>query len=879
MRVLLLGIAVFALLVLLLGPIQLLDAAPVQDDDNGLWAYNFSDSSGVSSSDDVTISNGNLTLGNASGGSDPPYNVSGYIITTSIMPLSVAEWGNITFNATVPDNTSIRIQVLDEGDVLYPDSRLTGNTNGFSTSPINLSELHVDLTAGTNTAKFGRLRIKVTLNTTNTSVTPVLNDLNLSWVVSRGEIDNSSLANTSWPTTSIDTEGTGHTPYYMDPQYPAIRWVRNMGTSASGFFTRGESDVIFFNLHGSVPPGSSFGDGKLMALNRTNGETIWERTISGWPYSTDCHALTQNGTIYINDIYNDVLIAYNGTDGSLKWTYQFSVGHSNEHVVIGDDGTLFITRYNGDFTAYAFYPNGTVKWNTTVDPGTVYVTVGFMSLNNGTVYLGSSTIDGSYNHIDLGKLYALNETNGSIIWEYPTGNIAGARYSPVIDSDGTIYTAHYSTNGTIEKKIYAIHPNGTLKWNRSVGITNESWYKLILRPDGILLADRVQPYPSRNMWLEAINTSNGSLVWSGDVYVANSLSEFSDGLNGIYSTIEFLDMTNFTYANSYLYYHDSENNQKWRIHGYDRALDNLMQDEDGRVYANHFYRNASLDKIFSIYPWTLSGSSDPSNPYHPGKQITFTANTSMQPTNLLTGDANKIQVYVDNNDKVLLSYSSTADNNDTIWTASYVIPYDMALGNHTYTVEASAAGIETDIFVYFDSAAQDSNNTGINDTGSFYVTACSSDADCSPRYCVHGICRTSKPWCGDSHCDSGEFCYSCPGDCGICFGGGSPGGGAPPPSTPDENDTDDGDDGTGSGAGPSCGDGLCGDGETRESCPDDCEEPVEVPVAGNGTHEEQEGTQPELVLLFDELFFDWFGLVLLFILALILMVLAHKEML
>lgn len=45
---------------------------------------------------------------------------------------------------------------------------------------------------------------------------------------------------------------------------------------------------------------------------------------------------------------------------------------------------------------------------------------------------------------------------------------------------------------------------------------------------------------------------------------------------------------------------------------------------------------------------------------------------------------------------------------------------------------------------------------------------CSRNADCISGVCVRGVCRESPLHCGDSYCDWGENCSSCPGDCGTC---------------------------------------------------------------------------------------------------------------
>jgi len=55
-------------------------------------------------------------------------------------------------------------------------------------------------------------------------------------------------------------------------------------------------------------------------------------------------------------------------------------------------------------------------------------------------------------------------------------------------------------------------------------------------------------------------------------------------------------------------------------------------------------------------------------------------------------------------------------------------------------------------------------------------SSCSSDEDCESGYCVHSVCRSSDPYCGDDECDSGEDCSSCSEDCGSCPSGDNSGG-------------------------------------------------------------------------------------------------------
>ncbi len=698
-------------------------SAASYDQDFGTWTEVYENGTDVSSNSSVALdaSDGTLKLINSSGDFGPPYATSGYVITTTIMPTSVAQWDNITFDSTLPSNTNVTFQVMDEEGNDYPDSYLSGNSIGFAASPVNISGTPVEIEYGdwhgllTNNTKFARISLKIMLTTSDTDVTPFVDNVTLSWIVSQGNLSASALANTSWPTTNVDNKGTRHTVYYADPVYPAIRWTKSHGSDYGGYVTRGTGDVIYSKTGGyfdAVP-------GKLSALNRTDGSTIWTKSLSGNSYSNIAHTLSENGGLYLSDHYHDILLAYDTSDGSLRWTYQFVSSHSNTRVAIGDDGTIYTIRQNGNFTVYAFYPNGTVKWTNATDNSDATISTNQITFDTDTFYLVSGAFLSNGSATNNGQLYAFNQTDGSLIWNYSTGDVY--TMAPVVDNDGIIYAAQNSDLPTAEKNMYAFYPNGTLKWNRSIGVVNDNWYMLSLRPDGVLLAERVIPNPDNITYIEAVNTTDGTLLWNTENVSSSQASElFSDGQDGFYFRSNGLSGSSYT--NTSLHYYDSNNNKKWEFYTNGNYLiDYLAQDEDGRVYGNLLNFGSKASTLFSLWPWTLSASTS-SDIINSSDQITFTVNTSMKDTNLISGDSNKIQVIMDYGEKILLSYDSDLDENISVWTANYTIPSNVTTDNHTFTVEAGAAGIQTDITTSFDSPATNSNNTGINTTWSFNVT-------------------------------------------------------------------------------------------------------------------------------------------------------------
>ena len=716
------------------------DAAPVYDQVGGTWLDDYADTAGLSSKNQVDVdpTDGSLKLTNSSGGFTPPFNTSGSLITTTIIPTSVAQWGSVVLTQQTPVGTSLTVQILDEGNALYQDNRLPGNTLGFPGPSVDLNDLQVDRTAGNNNAKFARVRVKITLSTSDVAQTPAVDSVILTWTVTQGDLSASPLANTSWPSSNGDAQATRNTAAIANPPYLAVRWARPQSGDYGGALTRGFGETIFNKTFG----GASNVQEKLAALDRRTGELIWERQLFGWNYSSEtAHTLSQNGSLYLSDLFSDVLLAYDTTNnGSLKWTYQFLGGHGNAKVSIGSDGSVYTLR---TLTGYAFHPDGSVKWTRALpsghpDPGYSQVVIG----TNGELYFAAQTTSGGD-----GALYALDPTTGADIWSpLPIGSYVNL--APLVDSAGDIYIANDS-NSVADKKIFAVHPNGTPKWERSIGSTSEHWTALALRSDGTLLAERVRAYNTGTAGsIEALDLATGALLWSVPVISDNGafLSDlFVDGSDGFYAKRTLVRIE------TDIYYVDSARNQKWRLrHNPGGAIANfhdLIQDEDGSVYGN-LYSSSFGNTVIGLSPWKMDACVQPCN-VSPGNQLTIAITTPLPSTDPLSGQPNKVQALLDNGVKVPLQYQYDVDG-AAVWIGRYTVAAGTAVGTHNFTVEANAAGIATDVPVHFAAPATDSSNSGVTTAARFGVETnpCITDE----------VCTSTVLRCGNGVPDSGELC-------------------------------------------------------------------------------------------------------------------------
>ncbi|WP_148705478.1 PKD domain-containing protein [Methanosarcina siciliae] len=127
---------------------------------------------------------------------------------------------------------------------------------------------------------------------------------------------------------------------------------------------------------------------------------------------------------------------------------------------------------------------GNVVWTYTTGNDIYYSAPAIAT--DGTIYVGSRD----------NNLYALNP-DGTLKWSYTTG---GRIYGSVtMGSDGTIYVGSY------DKKFYAINPDGTLKWSYTTG--GRIYGSAAIGTDGTIYIG------SRDNNLYALNP-DGTLKWS-----------------------------------------------------------------------------------------------------------------------------------------------------------------------------------------------------------------------------------------------------------------------------------------------------------------------------------------------------------------------------
>jgi outer membrane protein assembly factor BamB len=300
-----------------------------------------------------------------------------------------------------------------------------------------------------------------------------------------------------------------------------------------------------------------FGSGILPQKTAGSVYALTKSGVLRWSYATAnslfSPAIGNDGTIYIQDHRNSVY-AFT-TNGLLKWTYN-QYDHVVPHNVgqhtpaIGADGTVYIP---GDDGLHAVDPaTAATKWRFRHP---VYPGRGCLS---SPVIGGDGTI---YVTIGEDMLFAVRP-DGSGKWSFSFTNDWEMSFtSPAIDANGVIYVgAEGYWLGQTASNIYAVNPNGTLKWKYEVEGGRFVRSSPVIGPAGtVIIATKANgsSLPAKVLALSA----NGQKLWD---YTVEGVHATPDD---VYSTpaIGADGVIYFGAETSYLYAIGMDGNLRWKF--------------------------------------------------------------------------------------------------------------------------------------------------------------------------------------------------------------------------------------------------------------------------------------------------------------------------
>jgi len=123
----------------------------------------------------LVVAGGEIDLATTTEG----YYSSGFLTSVGVLPIDIINWDNFLFTNTEPAGTELKFQIYYASGTdwyLIPDADLPDNSTGFDVSPADLSNLNV----GT----YSQLKLKANFSTTDSLISPTLDDWQVSWITS-----------------------------------------------------------------------------------------------------------------------------------------------------------------------------------------------------------------------------------------------------------------------------------------------------------------------------------------------------------------------------------------------------------------------------------------------------------------------------------------------------------------------------------------------------------------------------------------------------------------------------------------------------------------------------------------------------------------------
>lgn len=282
--------------------------------------------------------------------------------------------------------------------------------------------------------------------------------------------------------------GDGHL-YALDPnnQVNHVKWIY----PAQGQIGAVNSSPAI-GADGTVYVGSD--DGNIYAVDPSGNALSYN-----WPYGTggavtSSPAIGLNGTIYVgsNDHYVYALNKYGYDD----WIPPFLTGGKViSSPAIGADGTVYVGCDDHKLYAITVYGALVAGWPYATD--TILNSSPAIGAD-GTIYVGT-TWEGDFGDL-YGYLDAINP-NGTRKWQVSLGGHANSS-SPAIGADGTVYIGTQAAFLSFYPALYAVRPDGSIKWHHDIGLAGDydTMWNLAVDKDGSVYVGC-----SSNDWMSVSN--------------------------------------------------------------------------------------------------------------------------------------------------------------------------------------------------------------------------------------------------------------------------------------------------------------------------------------------------------------------------------------
>lgn len=336
------------------------------------------------------------------------------------------------------------------------------------------------------------------------------------------------LADTPWPTYGQNMQRNGRSPFVGPQQQPVHRWTfarsnDHWGTDYRGMgIGRDHTIYLAAGMAGVYAIDSPSGQMKWLFSPWATGHETWVEfpptvAADGTLYVTSendyIYALDPDGNIlwyYLSQhLHTPVSISPDGStvhftsedgyvhaldrlSGQRRWRYRLSqwgvYGSGRRIPIVYDNaGNLYFSWLG---TVWSLTPSGQLRW-TLQELITGSYLVGPAVSNNGTLYL----VRNSVLAVDM---------NGTLKWQFALENSAFDR-TPAIGGDGTVYI------GGDDGILYAINPNGTLKWKQQY-VTKTGWGSGI-KSNLLLDAQGTLYFLGRDRYVYAVSSATRDVLW------------------------------------------------------------------------------------------------------------------------------------------------------------------------------------------------------------------------------------------------------------------------------------------------------------------------------------------------------------------------------